>query len=575
MRLIKKIQPLYAIMIALAVMFFISRIAIIENDIPPFYISHYQPIDEFYYAIKALDYVENGQYNYHFNNLDIGSARSIGVNHLLNGMVIFFVELSGDNYFGFRLSALVCGLFTFIITLYIINALVTIHAGSTATIETSRIGIVVFCGLLLLTDFSFILSNIVIEPTIVRLTVVMCLILFVERNFSGQTGLATWPLFVLGIIATLSWALVYVANAFIILACLVFILKTTSGFSVAYRLAKLAVFTSGVAAACLGLCIAAFLAQADYASDIQEILGFGGERLSDGETPFYFSAIKKLLSILKANFLSFNPFMLLLFFPVVALSLFRMYKGSNTVIFNITASFLFAFFIQCLFINDFPERKDLIIFPIFLILIIDNLFYIMNSRSLQHYIQSRKALAIVCAGLYILLVAMFMIVLHITRHPFCFSVDYFHPGWFLCAVFLLPLMRRLTFSAAISGIVMICLMPAVYYSFVFIYQYPVTRMKEAMQSLQDLPGESVVAGGVSMAYRLYNSNFYAVSLYRYVDMTDKYYSDMLSLRNSDSIDYMISDEITPAMNFPIELEPVKLLNKHNCRNSNFILYKIK
>ena len=115
--LFKRFATLNHLLILIIIVFILSRLVIIESDLPTFAITLYSDIEELHYSIPAMDFIENGKYIYQNKYSDLPDSLFIGSSHFLNLIVIFFIKLFGDNYYGSRMASVLCGLIIVILTL--------------------------------------------------------------------------------------------------------------------------------------------------------------------------------------------------------------------------------------------------------------------------------------------------------------------------------------------------------------------------------------------------------------------------------------------------------------------------
>ena len=92
--------------------FFITRLLFLDSDLPPWGIINYQPVDEGTYSMMALNLYNYGDITPEIFNGDIEYITSphIRINVIGNALIYMCLKLFGDNYWGLRVSSVICGL---------------------------------------------------------------------------------------------------------------------------------------------------------------------------------------------------------------------------------------------------------------------------------------------------------------------------------------------------------------------------------------------------------------------------------------------------------------------------------
>lgn len=96
----------------LCALFFISRVAFLDSDLPPWDVCQYQPIDELYYSITAFNIYHYGDILHKvipYVESDSSTENLLG--NLLASITLF---LFGNNYYGMRMSSVLAAFFIFV-----------------------------------------------------------------------------------------------------------------------------------------------------------------------------------------------------------------------------------------------------------------------------------------------------------------------------------------------------------------------------------------------------------------------------------------------------------------------------
>jgi hypothetical protein len=351
----KRLQ-LYICIIFLTI--FSLRIINLDNDLPPWGLAGYQPIDEGSYAILALNYT-----NYHtFNAANSDplvpgiTPPHVRVNFIGNMVSLLSIIIFGKNYFGLRFPSV---LWSAGIALFTIFSLMK-HAKNNGwrNIASSWLGI---SALIIITmNFANLIASRVVEPSIVR-AFMNALLLVIFIFFRDKEKLRV---FLLGLIATLSILFVYVSNAFIALPCAaVAIVPALHG---SWRKSFERIAFMG-----LGVLIAIALAEPYYrlvwntgplknlftaVADFNGAIGYKNYASIRG-------LVKNAVAYWSANVFFYDPilFSLNIFGLFVNIRAFII-KRDEVALFILAV--IIGFFIQTLYSNDYIVRKMESIFPI-------------------------------------------------------------------------------------------------------------------------------------------------------------------------------------------------------------------
>lgn len=483
-------MPTFLIII-FSVVYFLTRLAYIDSDIPIWELSYYSPIDEFYYTPNAFDMVEG-------INTPTGKYLDSEFLFVFNIFQQIFTAISlkifGDTYLGLRLPSVISGfavLLIFIVIFY------------------KRFGLLeaTICALVLITDFSFTLSNRIAEPTIFRMAaysfVLFLIIEISQRDSFTQRKVGLLPIYplVISLLFTTAWVFVYPTNAFLILAGLIYIVFYEYEKTKTINKEMIFVLCSyflGIFTILFILLLLMLIFNNRFVDQLIYVwLTHSKATIAGDSNLFLYKILSHIYSIRLANFFRLNPYFLAV--SVVLLSIFafdclnfieglRNRKKLNSTLNNnynyncdrLVLAVFFSFLIQTVFINDYPQRKLIAILPILLYVLI--------------YILKKKLKSISWQRL--LLITVFLPVILIQSNI----------------------------------------------SYAKIYTNPTYSYKEAMETLQFLDGEPLI-GGLSMGFRLYNKTKPFLNVYQFASTKQRQEAlaaEMFTHTQSGYVKYSIS-----------------------------------
>lgn len=343
------IKSKYINLLFFIIVFLLTRILFLDSDLPAWNISQYQAMDEFYYSIGGFNLFREGTFA--FSYFDFITEPQFITNYFTEFITYISLSCFGNNYYGLRLSSVFSGL----MIIYIFYSLLSSYQKE-KQISTN---ITRYILLYMLIDFSFIMSNRVLEPTIFRM-LIMLVILWITCKLT-ETKITFYRTFFLGFLAFASFIYVYTTNLFIIpaigLSILIFSYlenpKKSFKIILVYILAILLSLT-------FFLIFYHMVFDRNYLSDFIEMIHIRESLISH-----YLMNIPKFFN---TNIFKYNQ--LLLFFTLLAIPsyiyiVFKKQNRQNIIIF----SFFILFIAQNIFINDYYERKLIILFPFVLYMI--------------------------------------------------------------------------------------------------------------------------------------------------------------------------------------------------------------
>jgi hypothetical protein len=331
--------------------FLVTRLPWLDADIPLWELTRYSPIDEFGYSVPAANLLDYGGLAH--RAAPWAPLEGPPINLAQNVVTAATLLLVGDTFWGLRGSSIVFGLVTFLALIAIVRRQ-SDEARRLDGVPAGLAGLVVAAAtVLLLLDFSLLLSARVVEPTAGRLAVVAAIIALVGRGTLIGDGHGPLRSAIVGAVVGASIFFVYIYNAFLAPACLVAVawsawrsggLPAAARHAVAFGLGLLA-----ATAAFFGL-IAVVYGQGPVGWYETWIAAFATSVRGGG------FSLAKIAAILEAKVCRLDPAFLLVVLasvPVFAWTLARRPSAWSVL----TLAGLAAFVAQAAFVADYPERK--------------------------------------------------------------------------------------------------------------------------------------------------------------------------------------------------------------------------
>lgn len=332
------------LLVMLLGIFLLSRFYALDADIPQWSLSHYSPIDEFYYTAFSFDLVEGR----HAPGGGLLSSQYAAYNILQQYVTASSLWLLGDNYYGLRAPSILAGA----LVLFAFYLLVLRQFGLWYAVVFSA---------LLMTELSFTLASRVAEPTIFRMAAAALLLLYMTRtNFNNNKQIVA-----LGCLVCLAWLFVYPTNAFLGLVGF-------GAMAMGNRSAitfKTRFYFAGVLLT-VALYLLCYFGHGNGMADLLTTKSIFSGRISNQDRNILFEILTKLFAVRKAEFFVSHPYFL--FATVASLGLLSTLVVQRskwvTRTDQIILLFTLCFLLQCAFINDYPERKLVFLLPISLYL---------------------------------------------------------------------------------------------------------------------------------------------------------------------------------------------------------------
>ncbi len=438
----------WIILALLTVFYWSSRSINIASDLPKWKTFYYSQVDELFYTIGAFNIVSPADSAYK----DIAQNDFLPVNLFEDAVTAASLSVFGNNYLGLRFPSMLMGYFVLLLLFLLLEK----RFGG---------GAAIIAAVLLLLDIGFLLSNRVAEPTIFRLFSMM-VVIYILQGFLAKT-IRPVHFFTAGFVGCFGFLFFYPTNLFITGATFLFMLLL---FVTQKKEASLKYYTWAFYLLSSLLCAGIFLFIASqvmgsltrfaHMGDFSGRVAVAGEKGLFVKLRTFASNIKALKD---ASFFYFNPYMLVIGIAAAGYFMIGVYKAFKTTkrvnMDVLVTCFLLLFLCQTVFINDYPRKKLLMLFPF----VIYALLYSIEKLKL-HFERNR-----------------------FTRYAY---------------LVLVPV-------AAWSA----------FYQYKFVYNKPTFYYRSAMISLQKYNGK-LIAGNLSYAFRLYNHyipllNYYAYKYHNY------------------------------------------------------------
>lgn len=355
--------------LSVSILYFISRITFLDSDVPLWDISYYQPIDEFYYSLGAFNLYHHGEYNFqHFSF--INEPKYI-TNYLTELMVFISLKIFGNNYYGLRMASVFAGFFIIVLLFSILQ----LYQKKLQKDYSKRIFVLLLIYMII--DFSFLLSNRIIEPTIFRILAFM-LVFFLSIKMTDNK-MTLYKSFFLGILAFSSMGYVYITNLFIIPALGLYILVSSYWDKSEKIFLYILYYCLGVFLSfALFLIFYSIIFDDNYIKSFIDIYFIFSERINQ--------PIENIMNIFHANIFKFNAPLLFLFLSSLPYFIYILIIKNNNITLLLTL-FSLLFFLQTIFINDYFHRKLIFIFPLVLLIL---MVVYLNKASIYQKINEKK-----------------------------------------------------------------------------------------------------------------------------------------------------------------------------------------
>lgn len=486
----------------LIVAFLATRLPWLDADIPQWELTVYSPIDEFFYSTPAFNLFHYGTWVYQL--APWAPVEGQPTNVLQNIVVALTLKLLGGTFWGLRMSSILFGVVGFLSLVSIVRVQAD-EARRFDGVPAKLAWLVLIAAcVLLLVDFSSLLSARIVEPTVSRLAAAALLVALVARGvFLGERhGLFRSGVF--GATAAAAVIFVYIYNAFLVPGALVALVWW------AHRRGGPAAVVRHTIAFLVG-CLVTTALYFGLIYLVYELSPIGWYRtwigvLSTSSRGGGIS-LAKIASILEANVFRLDPALVgvvLASLPVFAWTILRRPNAWMVVI----AASLVAFLAQTSLVADYPERKFMMVMLFALPVAISGL---LGWRAFQAWAMAdhRKLVAVTAW----LSCALFVTALAsplgaVVPHGTLLARIVIGAGLIgVAAIVVFLLIGRegaRTGAALVLAVAIVA--PLAYADLAFVYRRPTFTYRDAQTAAARDIGDQITAGSLSFGMQLYNGS---------------------------------------------------------------------
>lgn len=361
----------------LFILFFVSRILFLDEDLPPWGVINYQPVDEGTYSMLALNKYNYGEISPEVldGNVEYITSPHVRANIFGNVLVYIGLKIFGDNYWGLRIGSVLSGLLILILSITMMNHITKKSCMNQQKQKLVNIGFLTYFVL----DFNFTMASRVMETSIHRLLFVLLIIfayMKIQKNMFAK-------FFVMSLLATFSVFGVYITNVFVYLAIFI----TLIGYGIKYGRSILA---KGFLGMICGFFIMLIPLEFYYVkvwqtyaikNMLSAILSFSSQE-GYTVTSSWWVLIRSTVHFISSNVNLYSITLLGVFILSIPFLLHLVIKVKNLNVLFLLA-LIFSLYIQTLVSEDYIVRKFIVIYPVFIFLLS---ILIANNRDLKEYI---------------------------------------------------------------------------------------------------------------------------------------------------------------------------------------------
>jgi hypothetical protein len=514
----------------LLIIFFVTRLIYLDADIPTFKLLLISGPDELYCNIAGFNLFHYGTWVHKV--FDFLPPDELPFTALQNFLTFLGLELFGNNFYGLRISPVICGAIVTICVMYVLNSQIKQD-------DPEGILPVVAIGIYMLFDFFFLASNRFNEPTIFSMpmiTLAMAALTVIDKQ-SGKS-LCYGTLFC-GILAGFSFTFVYIYNVYwaSALAVTVFLSQWKKGS----REIRYHTLLFAFGALISFVCFLVFLDKAYnmtliyYISLMKGIGGRGTNRVPQMANFHQFITLVRgnwkiaFQQFVTNNLFLYNPGLLFIFLSAVPIFVAKAVRERRTVDVFILLFFAFRICMSIMIPYDLYQKKLVQMFPCVVYTIGAAMVY---SRSMIASFPKRKkrllvaGYSLVAVGGAVLTYRVITSDLGNLMPPYQSVVRFEFLG--VLMTFPLILLKRTELrKIGIVVLLLLTLWPNLSLSERFFYGHPTYKRRDALLSMSPKLDGKILAGGVSFATRLYNTSTPVMNLYNYYYYGEDEYDRLL------------------------------------------------
>lgn len=496
---------------------FSFRILNLDADVPNWGMTHYMPIDEGSYSLMALNKIDYGTVDP--SDLFDGMAPYVApqLRNNLIGNVITYISfcIFGDTYYGLRMPSVLYALILFVGIAFLMRA--TLKKAEVNTIFSKITGFLLI--FLLLVDFELLVSSRVCENSLLRadfviFVIILYYILIKKSEFKRY--------FAVAFTATISIFLVYITNAFLLLAVGI----TLFFEALLFKKCKLRKGLLGIiSGSCLALviseiyymCVWETTALANMFSTIQAFTKANAFNSYSSATNIS-ALIDRIVAFISSDIFLYNlpiVFLFLIFLPFTVCQIWKQKDTFATLSFIVVS----AFFIQTLVAEDVVIKKFLVIYSCVLLLVYFSIIYCIKLYDLV--ITQIKFFKYGIIAFYLLLGWFVVYKIYSYRRYGLLdnTVLDFEPEDFtliyigvmitaICALLIFISFFNKKLKNIYRGVLITCILTSIFvnitFSWKYVFENPTYTEKQVMISLGKTVGDDYVVGEYANGYRLYN-----------------------------------------------------------------------
>lgn len=543
--------------VAIVATYLVTRLPWLDADVPRWELAWYSPIDEFAYTVPAFNLVRYGTWVHQAASwapLEGGPTNAVQ-----NVVAAVTLWLGGDSYWGLRASSVVFGLVAFLALVAIVRRQAEEAVRHDGAPQRLAALVVIAAAVLLLVDFSSLLSARIVEPTISRLAAAALVLLLVSRGvFCGQ-GHGPRRTAVFGAVTTAAVLFVYIYNAFLVVGAFLVVVwwawRSGGRAALVRHVAAFAVGCLAVASLFFGLYFLVYhQSPVEWAQTW--VLTFATTTRGSG------IAWTKVASIAQANIFRLDPAFLglvLMGLPVFAWATARRPEPWSILVLG----GLLAFVGQSAVVADYPERKFLMMILFAVPIAAGAILAWPAFRAWAAADRRRTVAALAWSGMAL---AIAVVATPLERIPTAGSlarVVLVAGGLGLAALAALLVAERRQLVAGLGVVLAVAIVaPLAYADLAYVYRRPTFTYRDAQVAAASEVDGALTAGSLSMAMQLYNTsepvlNGYfsgitaaeyeadvvrmfreggAVALFTYVDDATRHHYEQLGFRLVETYD---------------------------------------
>lgn len=494
LKMIEKIT-LRRIIYLLGLFLILIKVLFIDFDPPKWDVAQYQPLDELYYALTAVNY-------FNFGDFFVGKDSTVVGLPILQNIVIYLsLKIFGANYLGLRLGSLIFAMLIYNLYFYILKII----------FKKNNLFILLFICLFCF-NFWFSLASLIVEPTISRIFSGLISLLLTYKLTKDEYSIKSLILY--SFVVLFINIITYPTNFFII----PFYIFTLNYFWI-IKYKKISIKNN------LFISLGFILAILIYTSSVYIFMdsfvdSFKVQRAHSGRIGFGpKTIIRNILNLKEANMFRFNLTFMFLFIISYFSSIINYIESKISKLEIINFIFISFFFFQSMFLNDFPQRKLIILFPFVLIQI---------SFFVNRYVINKEKISSIAKNLILITIVLCLF----------FYKNLFGYAFFIVSIIFIIIQRNM--KKLVFVLVLILSIPELYYSYKYFYENYSEHYKNMYIDLNKEIKDNIMIGGFSIGGMLYG-NKAMVNPYFYYDRNKELIKTIDSLSIDDSnVNYSIS-----------------------------------